>query len=81
MTLDHSHEVNKDAMALAATVKAPLDSPMKRDAQLLTGGCADRISWVSNEMFSCPSGTLSSDMHGRCTSGCDPDTTFPIYSC
>ena len=39
MNLEHSHAVNKEAMIVAAKMKAPLDYSMKRDAKLLTGDC------------------------------------------
>jgi len=39
MNLEHSHAVNKEAMIVAAKMKAPLDYAMERDAQLLTGDC------------------------------------------
>ena len=39
MNLEHSHAVNKEAIIVAAKMKAPLDYAMKRDAQLLTSDC------------------------------------------
>lgn len=43
MALDHDHAVDREATEVAGRINGSLDSPMKRETLLLTGGCTDGV--------------------------------------